>query len=328
MFSEILKIVPKLDNDALMTMQKQLQSRFTKLAKSFGSGLVGALKGGGIAGIAIGLIDKILNPLKETQDAIDKMLKSSDDIATNANQFNTTAGKLYKLVALAKSAGLDQENLFTLITKFQGAVAQAKANPQDEAVKSVRNYTNQKDTAEGFFQFIQELQKMDKNQQILVQQQVFGEKQILKMADFLQTDFAQKFKEVGLDKVQSQILTDSIEKMAKLNDLADVKTAAREMQNIINKSGIINENMINSRDKSERLALEKEDRRIKSYEDLMAISQTSDKIFLLVDEGVKMIGSFIKTFTPQMERFMMLLEGFSKSPWIRGVKNLFGGKDD
>lgn len=328
MFSEILKIVPKLDNKDLDAMQKSLQSRFTKLTKNFGKGLVNVLKGGGIAGIALGLIDKLLNPLKEVQEAIDRTLKTSDDLSTNAAQFNTSSGKLFKLVQLAKSTGLDQDNLFLLISKFQTAVAQARANPNDQSVNSVRNFVGQEDTAEAFFGFISQLQKMNRDQQILIQQQVFGEKQILKMAEFLQKDFTQAARDVGIDKITAQKLTGSIDKLSGLADLSDALEARRGTFDIINKSGVINESMIRNRDKSEKIALQRENARIQSYNDLASITQTVDKIMALVESGVALLGSFISKVTPLIERLVNSVEKVLKSPLVRGVKGLLGGKGD
>jgi hypothetical protein len=331
-FSEILKIIPKLDPKDMQAMQNALQSRFTKLTKSFGKGLVAALKGGGIAGIALGLIDKLLNPLKEVQEAIDRTLKTSDDLSTNAKQFNTSTGKLAKLVTLAKATGLDEGSLFTLINKFQGAVAQAKADPKDESVNSVRNFVGQKDTAEAFFGFITQLQKMDKNQQLLIQTQVFGEKQILKMADFLQqgaAGFEKIAKITGIDKVTSESAGKKIDKTADLNDLADALKAGREFKDQLDKSAIINEGMIRNMDKSERIALERENQRIKSYNDLAALSQTAEKIFGLVDQGVALLGSLISKVLPFIDKMTVAVERFMKSPMVRGVRGLFGGgKDD
>lgn len=304
-------------------MEKALQTRFTKIAKSFGKGLVNIFKGGGVVGIALGLLDKLLNPLKETQEAIDRMLKSSDDIATNATQFNTSAGKLFKLITLAKATGLDQDTLFMQMSKFQTAVAEAKADPNKPS--AVRNYVDQEDTAQAFFEFIQALQKMDRNQQLLVQQSVFGEKQILKMADFLQTDFEKKFNEVGLNKITSEKLTRSIDKLATLNDTQDALTARRELFDTVNKSGVINESMIRNRDKSEQLQLQRENQRIQSYNDLAAISQTTDKIMGLVEQGIGLIGNLINKLTPFIDKVSTAIDKLLKSPFMRGVRGMFGG---
>lgn len=328
MLTDILKIIPKMDSSDLKKLEDQLQSRFTKISKKFGKGLMDVLKGGGIAGLALGLIDKLLNPLKAVQESIDRTLKTSDDLATQANQFNTSSGKLFKLVQIGKSAGLDQEGLFTLITKFQTAVAQAKADPNDQSVSAVRNFTNEKDTALNFFNFIQSLQKLDRNQQLLVQQQVFGEKQIGKMSEFLNLDFAKQFRATGLDRQSSETFTKAIDKMAKLSDLADILKVKNENKDIIDKSRVINESMIKQRAKSDALALEKENLQIKSYNDLAAISDTVSKIMLIVEQGVGLIGKLINMVTPFINQATDFMQKFLKSPLMRGVRGLFGGGKD
>lgn len=328
MLTDILKIIPKMDSSDLKKLEDQLQSRFTKISKKFGKGLMDVLKGGGIAGLALGLIDKLLNPLKAVQESIDRTLKTSDDLATQANQFNTSSGKLFKLVQIGKSAGLDQEGLFTLITKFQTAVAQAKADPNDQSVSAVRNFTNEKDTVANFFNFIQQLQKMDRNSQLLVQQQIFGEKQIGKMSEFLNLDFAKQFRATGLDRQSSETFTKAIDKMAKLSDLADILKVKNENKDIIDKSRVINESMIKQRAKSDALALEKENLQIKSYNDLAAISDTVSKIMLIVEQGVGLIGKLINMITPFINQATDFMQKFLKSPLMRGVRGLFGGGKD
>ena len=320
MFSEILKIIPKLETKDLSQMERTLNTRFARVAKKFGQGMVSVLKGGGVAGIVLGLIDKLLNPLKETQEAIERSLKASDDLVTNAKQFNTTAGKLAKLQAFGKSAGLDAENLSTLILKFQTAVAEAKADPNKKT--SVRNFVGEKDTAEAFFQFIQALKEMDSTQKLLVQQEVFGEKQILKMSDFLESDFkdiSKYFSRVSTDK-----LTTDINKTGKLNDLADTLTAKRELEDFGSKARSISESMIRQRDQSERLLLDQENARIRSYNNLAAISDTTTKIMGLVEQGLSQLGKLINIVTPTINRLADAMGKLSTSRIFRGI---FGGED-
>lgn len=327
MFKEILKIIPKIDEKDLRAMEKALQTRFTRLAKNFGKGLKASLMGGGIAGIALGLIDKILNPIKEVQEAIDRTLKGSDDLATNAAQFGTTTGKLAKGVALGEATGLEQDNLFMLINKFANSVAEAVQDPNKPSV--VRNYTDQKDMVSAFFDFIQELQKMDKNQQLIVQQQVFGEKQILKMADFLQADFAKLYGEMGLGKVSSEKATEKIDKLAALNDLQDKFSASRNFNDRIAKAGIINEGMIRSRDVSEKLLLQRENQRIAAYQNLATLSQSVDKIMIAVEGLVSGLGAMLKWMEPAFKKISNFIDAAAKSPMMRGVKGLFGqGKEE
>lgn len=329
MLSEILKVIPRLSQSDLNAMQKQLQGRFTKVAKGFGKGLMNVIKGGGVLGVITAVLDKILNPLKDVQESIDRVLQSSADVSTQATQFNTSTGKLFKLLQLAKAKGLDQDGLFQLMTKFQTAVANARVNPNDESTSAVRNFVGEEDTAEGFFGFIRSLQHMDKNTQLLVQQQVFGEKQILKMADFLQADFEKLASAIGIDKVSAERYGNSIEKLNNLDNLAKNLQIRRETGDVLTKSRIINEGMIRTREASEQMALDKENKRIQSYQDLATLSQTSEKIMGLLETGLTMLGKLINVLTPVVVKLGTTLEKFAASPMMRGVRGLFGGgKDD
>lgn len=323
MFSSIMKVIPKLDQATLRKMEQTLTTRFTKIAKAFGKGIANSFKGAGIAGVALALIDKVLNPLKEVQESIERTLKSSDDIATNAKEFGTSSGKLFKLITLAKANGLDQDNLFTLIAKYQSAVAEARANPGMPS--AVSNFTGETDTSEGFFKFIQSLKNMEESQKILVQNSVFGEKQRLKMADFLNGDFAKNYADTGLDKVTSDKLTGSINKLGDLNDLADTLEARRGVGDIQTKSRAINESMIRSRDQAERVALEKENKRLASYEDLSTISVNMEKIMGLVETGVAMIGKLITLAEPFVKKIIPFIEKVEKTPFLKGIINRLKG---
>ncbi len=321
MFSEILKIIPRLDNKDLAQLERSLNTRFSRVAKKFGGGVMAALKGGGIAGIALGLIDKLLNPLKETQEAIDRTLKASDDLVTNAKQFNTTPGRLAKIQAFAGSTGLDPGTLSMMMTKFQTAVAEATQDPSKN--KSVKNFVGEKDIAAAFFEFIQALQTMDSTQRLLVQQEVFGEKLILKQADLLNTDMTKLNKFFA--KFDSDQLTKALNKTADLNDLTETLAQVRNLDDIQKKSSIINEGMVLSRDKSERFQLARENERIQSYKDLRAISDTSDRIFGLVETGVLQLGKFISFVTPAITKIVEAIERFSKN---NPFKKFFGMKGD
>lgn len=317
MFKEILRIIPKFNPGDLNNMERSLSSRFMKISKKFGKGLVAAMTGGGIAGLALGLVDKLLNPLKETQDAIDRALKQGDDIVTNAKQFGTTAGKLFRLVQLGKSTGLEEGSLFVLLEKFQTAVAEAKADPTKQT--SVRKYANDKDMAESFFQFIQSLQKLDKNQQVLVQSEIFGEKQILKMADFLQTDFAAQAKALGGPSAEK--LTPSLEKLGALNDLKDILKSRQELQDAEKKGRIISEGMVRSQAEREKLDLDRENKQIQSYKDLAAISLASAEVMNLTrDMALGVTGLLVKV-TNLAENVKKLTD----SSIVRGIIRWTGG---
>lgn len=316
MFKEILKVIPQLSPGDLNKMDQQLRRRFTRIAKGFGKGLISILKGGGIAGIALALVDKLLNPLKETQDAIDRMLKQGDDLVTNAKQFGTTAGRLAKLQALGQSTGLDADSLNTLLAKFQTSVAEAAADPTKNT--SVRQFVGQKDSAEAFFQFIQSLQTMTKDQQLLVQQEVFGEKQVLKMADFLQSDFKELSK--SFEKFDVNKLDQAANKLGGLSDLSDTLAAQRGLDDLLQKGNVVNRGMINTFDKNAKIEQQKETDRIKSYQSQALISEGVTKMGALMEKGLFMLTDLLTNLKGVKET----VDKFSGSRLLKGI---FGGGD-
>ena len=315
MYSEILWIKTKLDQKDFMALTKALQGRFTKIAKGFGKGLLSAVKGGGVIGVALGLIDKLLNPLQAVQEAIDKSLKMSSDIVTNAAQFGTSAGRLFKLQQVAESKGLDEGSLYMLIGKFQTAVAEANANPN--APSTVRNFAQNPDTAAGFFEFIQALQKMTKEQQILAQQSVFGEKQTLKMAEFLQTDFADQFLKIGAKSAETY--TPGLQRLDGYDDMANALKARQTMSDTLVKSKVIREDMIKAKAAGDQLALDRENQQIQGYNDLRAISDTVTKLMTAVEAGIGLIGKLISVITPFVNQAADFMVKFAKSPMMRGL---------
>jgi hypothetical protein len=270
-FKEILKIIPRIDNNDLSKMERSLTRRFGNVARKLGRGVINAFAGGA----AIAAVAKLLNPLKEVREAIEQTLTKSDDLATFAKQFGTSAGKLDKLVAYGDATGLDREALFQLLTKFQTTVAEAGADPTKQT--SVRNFAGRTDTADAFFEFIQGLQKLDSAQQTLVQQEVFGEKQILKMSDFLQSDFA-KLNAQYFSDIDSGKQTAALEKLASLKDQQDALRARRNLLDIQTKAGIINEGTIRGLDKSDAQKLAKENDRISRFKSLNDLDLKLEKM--------------------------------------------------
>jgi hypothetical protein len=312
MFSEILKIIPRLSGSDVENMERNLTARFGKIAKKFGSGLKASLIGGGIAGIALGVIDKLLNPLKEVQDKIDKIMHEGDDLVTYAKQFGTTPGKLKKLELIGQSTGLDQDSLFMLMNKFQNKIAETLADPK--APSSVKNFTNIPDTADAFFQFVQALRSMDKNSQLLVQQDVFGEKQTLKMSDFLNTDMAKQLELLRL--LPTAAYDSAANKAGAFNDTSDIMSARRGGEDFVKTSNLLNSSMLSERDRQLRNEDERDRTRVASYHSLMEISETSAKMLnLLEKEGL----TLLRQIAPHIKSIGDIAAKIPFSRLLRGV---------
>lgn len=334
MLTDVLKIQPKLDNNELNQMERQLGGRFSRIAKGFGRGL----KLASMAALGAAVLDKLINPLQEVKAAIDRTLGKADDIVTNAKQFNTTTENLLKIRSLANVRGITNENIDMLMTKFQGAVAAASANPNDPANSSVKNYIGQKDTAVAFYNFITQLQKMDKNQQLLVQTQVFGEKQVLKMAEFLQ-DVGFKESAASLQKVNFGQAAKSAEKLGELNDKMTANRVVNDLRDLTSKANVIGNDTIRNVNRSEIANLNRENGRIgRSAQAFTAeenIAQLTDKVEQLANniitelpvlmDGLKGVISLLEK---SVEGWRMIFDLLKNSALVKGIGSMFGkGKD-
>jgi hypothetical protein len=313
-FKEILKVIPRIENSDLSRMETTLNQRFTRVAKTFGKGLKSVLMGGGvIAGITF-LVDKLLNPLKDVSESIEKALSKGDDLVTFSKQFNTTPGNLARLQAFGRSTGLEPEGVRLILGKFQAAVAQASVSDKPTAVSA---FVGKTDTAEAFFEFVQAMQKLDPDQRSLVQQEVFGEKQILKTSEFLGANF----KELSnLLQVDTETLSIAANRLGANEDKISVLRAQRELNDIITKGSLIGKPTINSINQSENFQLNRENERLAQVENLKRLSLMQDRVAAMIEDfylkgGVK--GLFL-----MIEKINSLVDMFSKSSFSQDVNTI------
>jgi hypothetical protein len=320
MFTEILKVQPKLDSSAMSSMESALNGRFARVAKKFGGGIVSALKGGGIAAIAIGLIDKVLNPLQHVQEIIDKSLNRGNEISVLAKQFNTTAGNMARLEAFGKAGGLESESLRMLMIKFQGAVAQSALHPNDPS--AVSNYVGKKDTAEAFFEFVQAMQKLSPTVRNLVQQEVFGERQIGRAAEFLNADF-KKIAPVLAGAGSAEELTQSAEYLSKGQDTVQLQDARRELMELRDRAVKITPHAIRAMGQRADVLSQGDTKNLSSFERMERLQIAADRIMKQMETGFTKIAPLIAPALEAIPGILDKLNGAAtaveKSRALRGL---------
>jgi len=287
------------------------------VAKNFGKKLGGFMKGGAVAAAAGALVARLVNPLKETEEAIIRTLTRADDLSTNAGQFQTSTGNLAKLVGLGESTGLDPQALYTILGKFQSAVARAAVDPSKKT--AVSNFTSNPDVAESFVGFLTELKKLTPQQQTAVQYEVFGDKQILKMSEFLNLNFASKIKELGFDKLSTKKLGDSVDKLGGLSDRRDTKTARFNTMDLVAKGGLINNSMVDQMAMSEKRKLDLENERLLDFDNIKAIAETAKDIEEGIEKGFLAISGAVRTVTDKLSEVVEFLGKAKKSSIFRGI---------
>lgn len=314
MISTILKIIPNLDTTQLQKMEASLNSRFNKVAKRFGRGLMGVLKGGGLLGAGLALINKLLNPLKEVQESIERTISRADDVVTYAQNFGTTAGRLFKLETYARATGLNREDLYMLLGRYQGAVADARTS---ETPHLLDQFKNTEDMAESFFSFIQSLQKADRTTQIKAQEQIFGERQMLRAAEFLNTDFNDLSRKLG--PLDAAAMDRSLNRGANLSDLNDRLTSIREWNEMRTRPNIISEGVIRGMDQRERLLMDQENRRIVNFQNIQNLSNGVTKIMTLLEDGFQKVGAFVPRIEGIITKVSDFIDRALQSNWFKGI---------
>lgn len=327
MFKEILKIIPRLESKDLNDMERTLNSRFGRVAKKFGSGFASILKGGAVLGAATFLIDKLMNPLKEVEDSIGRALNRGDDLVTYAKQFNTTEGNLARLQAFGEASGLEPEALRLLLGKFQSAVADAAKDPTKTTAVSA--YIGEKDTAVAFFEFIQAMQKLPTDiEKNLVQQEVFGEKQILKASEFLNQNFkdlAMQLKGPGTETV-----TAAAKFLGSESDRRDLNRAGRNYNDLVSKAGILGtkqgQGTLDLIDYREKMALNQENIRLQDGANIAKIAVASDKLANLIENAYLKLAPVIANGLPEL---INLLSTTAKTvEKSRAIRGMLPGKED
>lgn len=336
MFSEVVKLIPSIDKAGLNRMFQTLNQRFASVAKKFSSGMKGALKLGGLAAIGGALLAKVLNPLEKAEEIINRITGKGDDAATTAQELETTPGKVLRLEALAQTKGVDSDTVRMLLGKFQSALADEKealkADPNAEP-GTLRAFVGETDMADAFFKFIQAIQGLDKSRQVVIQNEVFGEKVRGKASEFFNaTDF-----EAILRKLPSvESLTAAAEKSGALADLMDFLRAKRDSEDFVRKSGLVDESQIKAIDQSEKMKLRAEDETLRRFDSLkstsIAVQELTHKFDTLATdimkelapklitalEGLTLIATEMMPIITQAKDLAM--EGFDKT--IQAVVNM------
>ncbi len=239
-------------------------------------------------------------------------------MVTSAKRFGSNPGELLRLQALGQAKGITAESLDVLLTKFSGAVAEAKQDPTKQT--SVRLFANDKNMVESFFQFIQGLQKLNPQQQVIVQQEVFGEKQIGKLANFLQTDFAKETKLIG--GPSNEKLTFAANRLNHANELKERLGAQTQLEDFATKGSTITTEMVRLQDQQTRRDLKFENKDIENYQNLAKLAQTADD-FKEIGKG---IFNWVSQVFPKIEEGMEALKKMSNSPVLKGIIKYVGGK--
>ncbi len=283
------------------------------MAKRFGSGLKNAILGGG----ALGLIEKLLNPLKEASEHLDSVFERAKDLTDQAKQFGTSTGTLLKLQTIGKASGISPEEMSGLLVKFQGALVQARANPGEPS--AVSQFVNEKDTADAFFKFLQGLKKAGGTNADLATSEVFGERKVLSLSKLLGGDLEGKL--AATKGLNTNSATASIANAVSKGDFEAQQKAIIDANGFITQAGNVTQAVSDARVRAEQEKVNRETYQLKHINSLQAIDEKVNQMQDLVTKLLALIGDKV---VPLIEKISTYIGAVSRNPLFRGVFKKLG----
>lgn len=322
MMSAILKVKPQIDQNDAKKMEKSLFDRFKNIGKEAKKTLKDVVSGG-LLGFAVGLAQNMLSPIEEVENRIKGILDKATEFKDMAEDFNSSSGKMRQLEMFGLINGLKADSLKSMMTAFRDTVDSAreqklKKEPLDEKQSLVKNFLDEKDSAEGFFKFVQGLRNLAAIDRERVERGLFGS---------VQRGGAKRFIDnVGVIHGPHGYVNPRVDQFSKANDkLSDLDLNyqagkfSQDSKEILNYSANLNKNMIDKMLSYENRQKEKQIRQLKSYDDLAAARLAIDKIAGVMDTITGLL-------TKAVGYLGSLITWLEKSPTARGVLKVIGIK--
>ncbi len=331
MFTSILKLIIKEDEDSAKKAEKNLTKRFTNVAKALGSGLKNALTGGALLAAA----EKLLNPFEEIRGVMNDVLQRADDLEVSAKAFETTSGNLLKLQTVGQAFGISPEEINMMLTKFQAAVVNARLNPDDPS--AVRQYVGEKDIAEGLFKFLQNAKAAGGTTQTAAVNEVFGTRNGLKVERFVNS--ADKFGAVikDLGNPNTEDLTAKVGKGAALQnqrELLGAKNTLYKFDKVVNGS---DPDKIAAEAAYDKNKIDIQVQQLQSFSDMaktaIKVDQLQASVQQLLTNVMTNLPVIMTSLTKAVELLKMASDGWTKIfgllgnvPMLRGIVKQKGDK--
>lgn len=320
--SAILKVKPQIDQNDARKMEKSLFDRFKNIGKTAKKTLKDVVSGG-LLGFAVGLAQNMLSPIEEVENRIKAMLDRAGDLREIAEEFNTSAGKIQLLNAVALANGLKGESLKSLMIAFRQTVDQAeeqisKGESLDERTSLVKNFVGSTDMAEAFFNFVQGLRDIKGQQRDNIERSIFGNVQYGASRRFLDNAGVvhgpNGYVNPGIAKVDT-----AVDKLSILDNQYQMDKFSQETRELLRSGGTINKSIIDQMVAYENRQKDKEYRQLQSYNDLYEARLAIDKISGIMET----ITGLLTKAVGYLGQFITWLE---KSPGAKGFLKVIGVK--
>lgn len=306
--SYILNVKPTVSASDGRKLENDLNGRFARVAKKFGGALrtVGSKLRGIIAGGAVAGIGAMMaNPIDSLNSTLDDTLRRYDDIASRAKQLGVSSGQLYQATAIAKSAGIQEEDFRAMLTAYAVKVGEAKAG-QDQMLAEFVN----EDMLTGFFKMVQSLRELNPEQRAYFGAKILGEDDVSKLAELINTDVQERHREL-FGSTTTEQTTKAIEKLAGTEGKQSIMRGRLDVENLLAKSQNITTETIRLQTELARKQQEAENINLQNY-------QAFAKIQLATEESKVILADIQQKIAPAVEKGVGLLE--KSYNWLQNSK--------
>lgn len=296
--SYILNVKPTISASDGRKLETDLNGRFARVAKKFGGALrtVGSKLRGIIAGGAVaGITAMMTNPIDSLNSTLDDTLKRYDDISSRAKQLGVSSGQLFQATAIARSAGIEEQDFRAMLTAYAVKVGEAKAG-QDQMLAEFVD----EDVLQGFFKMVRSLRDLTPEQRAYFGAKILGEDDVSKLAELINTDVEQRHREI-FGSTTAEQTTRAIEKLAGTEGKQSILRGRLDVENLLAKSQTITDETVRMQNEIARKQQEAENINFSNYE-MFARMQvaTEDSKVILADMQAKI--------APLLEKSVGILE--------------------
>lgn len=306
--SYILNVKPTVSASDGRKLERDLNNRFARVAKKFGGALrtVGSKLRGIIAGGAVaGITAMMTNPIDSLNSTLDETLKRYDDISSRAKVLGVSSGQLYQATAIAKSAGIQEEDFRAMLTAYAVKVGEAKAG-QDQMLSEFVN----EDMLTGFFKMVESLRNLNPEQRAYFGAKILGEDDVSKLAELINTNVQERHRELFGNTTAEQT-TRAIEKLAGTEGKQSILRGRLDVENLLAKSQNITDNTVRMQNEIAKKQQEAENINFSNYE-MFARMQIS------TEESKVILADIQSKITPLVEKGVGILE--KSYDWLKTSK--------
>lgn len=292
----LAKFIPTLDKKDLNKMEKDLDSRFKRVTKTFGQGLSNATKNisKGLkfamgAGGILGIVSLLTNPLESVIGQLDATLKLADEVQTNSREYGVSPAQYSTLINVLKSKGIDEEAVAQDVDILRALQQQAREG-KDTTLSNFTNIAGGQQLFEEVLKSIMEIK--DPTARYAKLEAIFGRKKAGKYRELLQQG------QGGIDQLKAQLqvgpgFNEQINRVGALEDQQNERIVQLNQEYAQKRLEVTNQDLIDRRIAYERQKQEMELNRFKSGAAAFDLATVGMKVETALDQVLLPIGKAI-----------------------------------